>query len=284
MALQYFLYDMTYGNTIVDRSNISFAPSPLYGEIHIDYFIPETQPLYLYANSGGTGGTIIVNSQENIDAYLGATELPPTPDGNVTYGEFTGATTALSATTAILRNTSITGATNLGSGNAIYTSVSDNKIGLKSLSAGTGIFISNTANVITICSTSSGSGITGGTNGLGVSVKNICLGGALINNTTITSGNFIYCIAGTQSSYYQNNSSVCLSMNGASAHQLRVSGCGASVESCCSKLLVYSGGTTFTSGALSDCAGIKYAADYSATYTTRSLVDKGYITGITTTL
>lgn len=107
MALQYFLYDTTYGNTIVDRSNTSFAPSPPYGQIYIDYFIPETQPLYLYANSGGTGGTIIINSQVNIDNYLGATEQPPTPDGNVTYGEFTGSTTALSASTAALETNKV---------------------------------------------------------------------------------------------------------------------------------------------------------------------------------
>jgi hypothetical protein len=160
MALQYFLYDTTYGNTLVDRSDISFTPSPPYEEIYIDYFIPETQPLYLYANSGGTGGTIVVNSQINIDNYLGATELPPTPDGNVTYGEFTGTTTALSASTALLKTTSITGATNLGSGNGVlYTNVVNNKINLKSLSGGTNVTITCNGNYIAINSTG-GSGIT----------------------------------------------------------------------------------------------------------------------------
>ena len=95
MALEYFKYITTYGNTIVDRSNSSFAPVPPYGQIYIDYFIPQTQPLYLYRNVGGSGGTIVVNTQENIDNYLNATELPPTADGNVTYGQFTGTTTAL---------------------------------------------------------------------------------------------------------------------------------------------------------------------------------------------
>jgi hypothetical protein len=90
--LQYFLYNTLYGNTIVDRSDTSFSPVPPYGEIYIDFSIPEIQPLYFYANSGGTGGTIIVNSQANIDAYLGSTEVSPTADGNVTYGEFTGTT------------------------------------------------------------------------------------------------------------------------------------------------------------------------------------------------
>jgi len=95
MAFKYFLYDLTYGGTVIDSSNTSFSPVNPLEEIYIDYLIPETQPYYLYANSGGTGGTIIVNNQENIDAYLNATELPPTAEGNVTYGEFTGTTSAI---------------------------------------------------------------------------------------------------------------------------------------------------------------------------------------------
>ena len=95
MALQYFLYDTDFGNTIIDRSETSFSPALPYEEIYIDFFIPETQPLYLYANSGGTGGTIIVNTQENIDNYLDSIAPAPTADDNVTYGEFSGATTML---------------------------------------------------------------------------------------------------------------------------------------------------------------------------------------------
>lgn len=164
MAFQYFLYNTNYGNTIVDRSGTSFTPVPPYAELYTDYFIPETQPVYLYRV---TGTTIIVNTQTNVDDYLNSTELPPTPEGNVTYGEFTGTTTELQQNINILSGTTlpnnyaykaiaITGATNSGSGQGIYSSVSENKIQLKSLSAGTGISMSNTANAIVICSTSSG--------------------------------------------------------------------------------------------------------------------------------
>ena len=92
MALEYFLYNTNYGNTIVNRGNISFSPVPPYEEIYIESLIPETQPLYLYANSGGTGGTIIVNSQENIDAYLEGTAPPSQPQDPVFQETFTGYT------------------------------------------------------------------------------------------------------------------------------------------------------------------------------------------------
>lgn len=68
MALEYFLYNTNYNNTIIDRSDTSFAPLPPdRGEIQIDYFIPEIQPLYLYRESGST---IIHNDQTTIDDYL----------------------------------------------------------------------------------------------------------------------------------------------------------------------------------------------------------------------
>ena len=104
MALQYFLYNTDYGNTIVDRSNTSFTPTPPYAEIQIDYFISEIQPLYFYRESGGT---IVQNTAENIDAYLSATELPPTAEGNVTYGEFSGTTAVLSAATTTLQTSKV---------------------------------------------------------------------------------------------------------------------------------------------------------------------------------
>ena len=91
MALQYFLYNTNFGNTIVDKSVNPFAPSPPLAQVQLDFDIPEIQPTYLYAvNSGITA--IIINSQANIDAYLVSAELPPTADGNVTYGQFTATT------------------------------------------------------------------------------------------------------------------------------------------------------------------------------------------------
>ena len=86
MAAEYFKYDTTYGNTLVARSDTSFAPSPPFGEIYIDYFIPEIQPLYLYRESGGT---IVYNLQINVDDYLEATTPPPTPDDYLPVKYFT---------------------------------------------------------------------------------------------------------------------------------------------------------------------------------------------------
>ena len=96
MALEYFLYTTLYNNTLVDRSKTSFAPLPPdTGQIYIDFLIPETQPLYYYANSGGTGGTIVLNSEATIEAYLAGTAPPIKRDDDVQQWEFTGVTSAL---------------------------------------------------------------------------------------------------------------------------------------------------------------------------------------------
>ena len=78
----------------------------------------------------------------------------------------------------------ITGATSLGTGTGVYTSVSDCNLQFKSLSGGSGISISSDANTINICSTNLGS-ITGGSNGLSVSGGNVVLGGTLTGTTTL---------------------------------------------------------------------------------------------------
>ena len=92
MAAEYFLYTTDYNNTLVDRSDTSFSPAPPYNEILIDYFIPNIQPLYLYRNSGGTGGTIVLNDQATINAYLEGTAAAPQGDDEVLQYEFTGYT------------------------------------------------------------------------------------------------------------------------------------------------------------------------------------------------
>jgi hypothetical protein len=77
MAQEYFLYTTEFNNTLVDRSNSSFAPlPPNTGEIFINFFIPPNQPLYLYRESGGT---IILNDDQTIKDYLNAT-VPPTEE------------------------------------------------------------------------------------------------------------------------------------------------------------------------------------------------------------
>jgi hypothetical protein len=89
MAFEYFLYDLNYNNTIIERSNTSFAPLPPdTGEIYIDYFIPNNQPLFYYRESGGT---IVINDDQTIDNYLNETN-PPTAEDPVDYNTFTGYT------------------------------------------------------------------------------------------------------------------------------------------------------------------------------------------------
>lgn len=89
MALEYFLYTTDYNNTLVDRSDTSFAPTPPYGEIHIDFLVPQTQPLYLYRENGGT---IVLNDDATINAYLEGTAPAPQPDDVVPQIQFTGYT------------------------------------------------------------------------------------------------------------------------------------------------------------------------------------------------
>ena len=96
MALEYFLYTTEYNNTLIERSNNTFAPlPPNTGEIYIDYMIPEIQPLYLFRESGGT---IVLNDETTVNDYIQEISPPPTTEDSVTYGAFTGYT----ATTAML--------------------------------------------------------------------------------------------------------------------------------------------------------------------------------------
>lgn len=102
MALTYLLYNTLYDNTIIDRSDTSFAPlQPNTGEIQLDVFIPKNQPLYLYAVSGGT---IIENDSQTIVDYLNSINLTPkSPNDIIIYDEFSG----YSANTNILIGTKL---------------------------------------------------------------------------------------------------------------------------------------------------------------------------------
>jgi hypothetical protein len=93
---QYFLYNAIYGNTIVGKSNTSYSPVPPYDELYIDFTTPDIQPLYLYRVDSGLT-SIIVNSQDNINSYLGSSGFTHSVDSNVTYGEFTANTTTQNA-------------------------------------------------------------------------------------------------------------------------------------------------------------------------------------------
>ena len=91
MALEYFLYNESYSNTLVERSKTSFAPLPPgFGQIYIDYFVPPTQPLYYYKEDAGL---IVLNDEATINAYLEGTYTGETsPADSVLQYEFTGYT------------------------------------------------------------------------------------------------------------------------------------------------------------------------------------------------
>ena len=91
MALEYFLYNESYNNTLVDRSKTTFAPTPPgFDQILIDYFVPPTQPLYYYREDAGL---IVLNDEATINAYLEGTYTGVTsPTDSVLQYEFTGYT------------------------------------------------------------------------------------------------------------------------------------------------------------------------------------------------
>ena len=94
MGYEYFLYRTDYNNTLVDRSNTSFAPYPpnTY-EVYSDYLIPITQPLYLYRYDD-INNVIIVNDDETINDYLSSIAPPPAPDDPIEHEIYTGYTAA----------------------------------------------------------------------------------------------------------------------------------------------------------------------------------------------
>lgn len=148
MAFEYFLYRTDLNNTLVDRSDASFAPlPPNTGEIYADWFIPKTQPLYLYFV---VLGDIFPNNQANIDNYL--KEINPTqPDDPVTQNEFTGYTATTDSRFNSIEEVSdiaLTGVTNLGTGTTIGD-VDGRNVSFKSISVlGDLTLSSNVDNII----------------------------------------------------------------------------------------------------------------------------------------
>jgi hypothetical protein len=168
----------------------------------------------------------------------------------------------------------VTGATNLGGGDgSIYTSVSDNKINLKSLSGGTNVTLTCNGNYIAINAAGSTVPITGATNGLSVVNKNVGLGGTLTGHTTINANSKDFCIYNartiilnstgyTNSTFYGYNSYFCGSNSGLV---------------CSPQINIYFS----TSGSIYDTSllprGIQYGDDYSSTFCNNSLVTKKYV-------
>jgi len=105
-------------------------------------------------------------------------------------------------------------------------------------------------------------GLTGATNGISTTGQKVCLGGALIAGTSITGNQALY--LGTVAS---NLASLDLHSAGNTTIVAGV-------------LLMSSSGATFTDLTLTTKQGIKYAQDYSLTYDSRSLVDKGYVDSV----
>jgi hypothetical protein len=123
--------------------------------------------------------------------------------------------------------------------------------------------------------------ITGATNGLTVANRRVCLGGTLSTPTSI-------CIPTPNTlSFFNTESGSGIAISPGFAG---VCACGAmlSLGKCayvCScygdSLCMCTGSTVFISGT---GGGIKYNADYSNNYTLRSLVDKAYVTGLTSSI
>ena len=102
MAFQYYLYSTSYNNTLVERSDNSFAPlPPNTGEIYSDFFIPEIQPLYYYCENSGL---IVLNTEANISEYLQETTPPPESEDSVPQYQFTGYTDNIAPNTFLRLN------------------------------------------------------------------------------------------------------------------------------------------------------------------------------------
>ncbi len=143
---------------------------------------------------------------------------------HVDVGYVTGITSPINSRLTTVETNYVSGATNLGVGNGIFTTKASRNLQFKSLVAGTNVSISNDANTITI--NASGSGSITANNGLTLNGSNVRLGGSLTGATTITS--------------------------------------------------------PATGSRLSFAAfPVQYLTDISANYNSRSLVDVGYVTGIT---
>ncbi len=144
----------------------------------------------------------IVESQR----YVGLTVLVVTGGTNSEYWFKQGVTDGDLVLKTASNSGTITGATNLGSGNGtIFTSVSGNKIQLKTLSGGTNVTLTCNGDYIAINSSTS-SPVTGATNGLSQSGGNVVLGGPLTGDTFISlqSNKFIM-VNGTPSTMFEVN-------------------------------------------------------------------------------
>ena len=136
-----------------------------------------------------SGGTVINKTPFDLNGVIGEGQFLGVLNGNltgITNNFYTSAQTISAINNKLIAY--ITGATNLGSGNGtIYTSVSGNKINLKSLSGGTNITLTCSGNYIGVNAIISAGSITGLTDVVFTNPQNndnlIYSGNTVINKT-----------------------------------------------------------------------------------------------------
>jgi hypothetical protein len=175
----------------------------------------------------------------------------------------------------------LTGNTTIGSGSCVL-GVNVNKVNITGVTVNLGgcvtlktAPVSYVGNILTYNAStgevsqttlSSLGGLTGATNGLTKNGQNVGLGGCLCCTTSII-----------------GNEALCLGISGNRLGSLDLW----SFDDTCMNarcLLMSSSGATYTDLTAVSKQGIKYAGDYSLTYGSRSLVDKGYVDSIATGL
>jgi hypothetical protein len=151
-------------------------------------------------------------------------------------------------------------------GGPVYADLVDNKLEFRTIYSKTPeiIAISSDSSFIYLSGNTGTGKVTGATNGLKTTGdKKVGLGGTLTGNTTIDGANI-------------NN----LQFTNINQFQVTTSGSSTSFSLDCNNILM---GVRTESICMAGSGGLKYGANYSASYDDRSLVDKGYIAGLITT-
>jgi hypothetical protein len=281
---------------------LQIVPS-LYGELKIDGST-EYDPI-LYQTNGSTVITKFDAINWYLDTYNGILFIQDPPAGYDISASRPGFVEAFlyvgdyidDLLGQTMSGSTGTTASNVGTGEGIFKTKVGQDLRFKSLIGTNGIAVTGTSNniLISFTGTSGGGTITGATNGLSVNGANIKLGGTLTGSTKINT-NFSSFIVGAND---VNNGAAIFTDGTQVVLQNYLSGTGSSVIVNQNQISVDSGyvrssydvtgvTTSFDSGftpiTILDRYGIRYSADYSANFTPRSLVDKAYVTGLTSSL
>ena len=186
--------------------------------------------------------------------------------------------TGTTATEAVIAN--VWDANNLGNGAGLYASKSGHTLNFKSLKAGSNITLTPSSTGITISSSGGGGTITA-SNGLTKVGSDIRLGGTLTGETGIDAtgqGLFVYATEGTGSYVDVGNSSATWglfqSYPTVGTRQIHLTANNIATI----RLLESDLSAKFIDNRATK-KGLEYNGDYSASYTDRSLVDRGYVLG-----